>query len=121
MLGIALLLLFSGLTIAIIAHYAAIEAERRSRKFYNELIGQERKVKLSEQDRELYGIPKRPVEPEFGGRRMRSDISGTDPWIDIRPIVGRWGCLVLVLEFLRGLAVLVVILSVLYLLLLVFS
>lgn len=121
MLGTALLLLFSGLIIAISAHYAAIEAERRSREIYNEIIGRARKTQISDQDREFYGMPKRHVEPEVGGRRMRPDISGTDPWMDIRPIVGRWGCLVLLLEFLRGLAILVVIASTLYLLLLLFS
>lgn len=52
---------------------------------------------------------------------MRLELMGEDPdlladgWQAIRPLAGRWGCLVTALEFLRGLGMVVTLAAGLYL------
>jgi hypothetical protein len=67
-----------GLLIALAAHVGCRFAERRARQAYRELVGEE----------------------------VDSD-APDDVWNDVRPLVARWGCLVTVLEFIRGLGVVV--------------
>jgi hypothetical protein len=74
----ALLLLVLGMLIALAAHLGCKVAERRARDVYRELVGEE--VASSAPD---------------------------DAWNGVRPLVARWGCLVTVLEFIRGLGVVV--------------
>jgi hypothetical protein len=84
---VALLFLFLGLLIALVAHLACKVAEGRARVVYRELVG----------DEVAAGAPE-------------------DVWSDVRPLVASWGCLVTVLEFIRGLGVVVALGAGLYLL-----
>jgi hypothetical protein len=82
----AIPLLVLGLLIALTAHLGRKVAERRAQEVYRELVGEE-------------------------------VASGTpdDVWNDVRPLVARWGCLVTVLEFIRGLGIVVALAVGLYL------
>jgi hypothetical protein len=80
------LILVLGLLMALAAHLGCKVAERCARDVYRELVGEE--VASSAPD---------------------------DVWNDVRPLVARWGCLVTVLEFIRGLGVVVALGAGLYL------
>jgi hypothetical protein len=82
----ALLLLLLGLLISLTAHLACKVAERRARVVYREVVGDE--------------VASRAPD---------------DVWSDVRPLVASWGCLVTVLEFIRGLGVVVALGAGLYL------
>jgi hypothetical protein len=75
---IAMPLLVLGLLITLTAHLGCKVAERRAQEAYRELVGEE----------VASGAP-------------------DDVWNDVRPLVAHWGCLVTVLEFIRGLGVVV--------------
>lgn len=77
-----------GLLAAVSAHLGAKVAERRARETYNRLIDTDHQQKILD-----------------------------DPWAEVRPIVGPWGCLTVALELLRGLGLLVAVGAGLYLLL----
>jgi hypothetical protein len=55
----------------------------------------------------------REIMDSIGGDEVRYD----DEWAEVRPLVGGWGCLVALLDLLKGLALLVAGGSLLYLLL----
>lgn len=82
----AILTCVLGLVVAAGAHFASFVAERRAKRTYKEIVG--KRGQLSE--------PK-------------------DTWRGVRRLVGSWGCLLTVLEFVRGLGVLLALGSVLYL------
>jgi hypothetical protein len=82
----AILLLMVGLVIALTAHLGCRVAERRAQEVYHELVGEEA---ASSAPHEIWG--------------------------DVRPLVARWGCLVTVLEFVRGLGVVAALAAGLYL------
>jgi len=66
-----------GTTAALVSHLAIRVAERRARDVYRSIVG----------------------DDAVTGR-------GHDEWKDVRPLVASWGCLVTILEFLRGAGVL---------------
>jgi hypothetical protein len=82
----AMLVLGFGIALAVAAHVAIKVAERRARKAYKELVG----------ERAAANPP-------------------DDVWKDVRPLAGRWGCLVTTLEFTRGIGVVVALGAGLYL------
>ncbi|MFP4345792.1 MAG: hypothetical protein ACLFU8_13945 [Anaerolineales bacterium] len=84
----AWLLLILGLLLALTAHLVGKEAERRARETYDQLL-------RSEWQR---SIPQ-------------------DAWTAVRPIVGRWGGFVVLLNLVRGLALVMALVGGLYLLL----
>ena len=65
-----------GIGVAVAAHLAIRVAERRARRAYEELVGED--------------IASNPAD---------------DAWKGIRILIGNWGCLVTVLELLRGMGV----------------
>jgi hypothetical protein len=69
-----------GILVAVGAHLASKGAERRAKKAYKELVG----------EKHISNAPE-------------------DIWTDVRPLVGGWGCLLAVLEFLKGVGILVAI------------
>jgi hypothetical protein len=83
---VAALFCILGIIVAGIAHLATRVAERRAREVYRELVGEE------------------------AGSSAPDDV-----WKDVRPLVAGWGCLVTVLEFIRGLGVVVALGAGLYL------
>lgn len=83
----AVLLCAAGILLAVSAHLATKVAERRAQAQYREVIGEEYPA----------------ATPD-------------DQWKGVRSLVGRWGCLVTVLEFVRGVGVLLAVASGLYLL-----
>lgn len=84
----AILLCAAGVLIAVSAHLATKVAERRARERYQELAG----------------------ALDFPGAD-----DADDGWKDVRSLVGRWGCLVTVMEFVRGVGVVVAMAAGLYL------
>lgn len=84
---LAILVVGLGIVLAVAAHLAIRVAERRARKVYEELVGEE--------------VAVNPLD---------------DVWEDVRPLAGRWGCLVTALEFVRGVGVVVALGAGLYLL-----
>lgn len=68
------------------AHRAIKVAERRAREAYEELVGEETAANPPD-----------------------------DVWKDVRPLAGRWGCVVTTLAFVRGVGVVVALGAVLYL------
>lgn len=75
-----------GILVAVVAHLASKEAEYRAKRTYKELMG---------------------------NKHMRN--APEDIWTGVRPLVGGWGCLLAMLEFLKGVGILVAIGSGLYL------
>jgi hypothetical protein len=76
-MGRAPLVCLLGTATAAVAHLAIRVAERRARDAYRSIVG----------------------EDAAAGR-------ADDEWKDIRPLVASWGCLVTILEFVRGAGVL---------------
>lgn len=74
-----------GIVMALIAHAIGRLAERRAREAYRELIGDEE-----------------PTIPN-------------DNWQAIRPLIGRWGCILPLMEFIRGFGVLLALVAAFYL------
>lgn len=95
-----ILFLILGAGLALGAHIARNFAERRSREMYRELTA-----------------PKNRPKFDLDNRRG----PGSDMWDEIRPIVGGWGCLVIVLNMIQGIGVLSVIFSAMYLILQLFA
>jgi len=85
-MGRAPLACLLGSTSAVVAHLALRVAERRARDVYRSLVGED-------------------------ALTSRAD----DEWKDVRPLVASWGCLVTILEFIRGAGVLLAFGSGLYL------
>lgn len=85
-MDIAILTFILGFVAAAGAHLASKVAERCAEEAYKEIVGKE--GVLTEED---------------------------DIWEGVRPLVGGWGCLVTVLEFVRGLGVLLALGSAVYL------
>ncbi|MGD8752024.1 MAG: hypothetical protein PVG14_11405 [Anaerolineales bacterium] len=88
-----------GLLLMLVTRISAQAAERRANRSYQELLAR---------SHQKVGRAK--------GQRvtMRDSLEG-DPWGDVRPVVGVWGCLSLVLRFLFGLAVFLTLSSAFYL------
>ena len=82
----AALVCILGVALAAVAHLATRVAERRAQAVYRELVREEAASNASD-----------------------------DVWSDVRPLVARWGCLVTLLEFIRGLGVVVALAAGLYL------
>lgn len=74
----AVLFLGLGIALAVGAHLGVREAERRARRAYEELVGEEAATNPPE-----------------------------DLWEEVRPLVGSWGCLLMALEFVRGVSLVV--------------
>lgn len=83
---LAILVVGLGIVLALAAHLAIGVAERRARKAYEELVGEQAAANPPD-----------------------------DVWKDVRPLAGRWGCLVTALEFVRGMGVVVALGAGLYL------
>lgn len=83
---LAIVVVGLGIVLALAAHLAIGVAERRARKAYEELVGEQAAANPPD-----------------------------DVWEDIRPLAGRWGCLVTALEFVRGVGVVVALGAGLYL------
>jgi hypothetical protein len=74
----AVLFCVLGVLVAVAAHLASKGAERRAKRTYKELMG----------DKHVGNAPE-------------------DIWTEVRPLVGGWGCLLALLEFLKGVGILV--------------
>jgi hypothetical protein len=83
---LAILIVGFGVVLAAAAHLAIKVAERRARKGYEELVGEETAANPPD-----------------------------DVWKDVRPLAASWGCVVTTLEFVRGLGVVVALGAGLYL------
>ncbi len=83
---IAILFCVLGIIVAVAAHLGSKEAEHRAKRTYKDLMENKHAINASE-----------------------------DVWSKIRPLVGGWGCLLTILEFLKGLGILAAIGSALYL------
>jgi hypothetical protein len=77
-MSVAALLCILGVALAAVAHLATKVAERRAQGAYRELVGEE-----------------------------AASSAPDDVWKDVRPLVAGWGCLVTLLEFIRGLGIVV--------------
>jgi hypothetical protein len=84
----AWLLFILGLLLALAAHLIGKEAERRAQETYDQLLRPEWQRSLPQ-----------------------------DAWTEVRPIVGRWGWLVVLLNLVRGLALVLALIGGVYLLL----
>jgi hypothetical protein len=85
-MSVEALLCILGAAFASVAHLAIKLAERRAQEAYRELVGEE-----------------------------AASTAPDDVWKDIRPLVAGWGCLVTLLEFIRGLGIVVALAAGLYL------
>lgn len=75
-----------GVVFAAVAHLATRVAERRAEGAYREFVGED-----------------------------AASSAPNDVWKDVRPLVAGWGCLVTLLEFIRGLGLVVALAAGLYL------
>jgi hypothetical protein len=82
---LALALFLIGILLVLGAHWALNKAEERSRELYEQIVG-----------------------PEHAQDEIES------AWIGGKPVVGHWGCVVIVLQVLRGLGVLLAIGALVY-------
>lgn len=83
-----------GAVAALVAHVATRVAERHARDVYVELVGE---------------------DTVSAGASADAGVSEDDEWKDVRPLAASWGCLVTVLEFVRGTGVLLALAALLYL------
>ena len=83
-----------GVVAALVAHVATRVAERRARDIYRDLVG---------------------GDAASAEAAAAAPAGVNDEWKDIRPLVASWGCLVTVLEFVRGAGMLLALAALLYL------
>ncbi|MGD2145840.1 MAG: hypothetical protein PVH41_04000 [Anaerolineae bacterium] len=76
-MGRAPLVCLLGTAAAVVAHLAIRVAEGRARDVYRTIVGEDAATRTAD-----------------------------DEWKDVRPLVASWGCLVTILEFIRGAGVL---------------
>jgi len=85
-MGRAPLVCLLGTATAVVAHLAIRVAESRARDIYRTIVGED-----------------------------AATCTADDEWKDVRPLVASWGCLVTILEFIRGAGVLLALGAVIYL------
>ena len=85
-MGRAPLVCLLGTATAVVAHLAIRVTERRARDVYRTMVGED-----------AVACP------------------ADDEWKDVRPLVASWGCLVTILDFIRGASVLLALGAVVYL------
>jgi hypothetical protein len=116
-----ILFLILGAGLAWGARIARNFAERRSREMHQELTAPKNRPRIDLGNRRESGIKDPIGGSKTQEKRLRADIEGLDMWDEIRPIVGGWGCLVIIFDMIRGLGILSVIFSVMYLILQLFA